>query len=201
MARNQDSVKNAKKIFSMINLREKHKKEVIPEMMSKFGYKSSMSVPKIEHVTVNIGFGKEIASKGSDEQKKFIESISSDLALICGQKPALTKAKKSISGFKLRKGMPLGLRVTMRKKKMYDFLNRLINIALPRSRDFKGLDLKSFDRMGNFSLGIKEQIIFPEVSAEKLKNIFGFEITVKTTAKNKEEGVALLKGMGFPIKS
>ncbi len=183
----------------MINLQERYKKEAIPAMMKKFGYKSVMAIPRIESVIINVGFGKEAANKGSDEQKKFIKKLENDLALICGQKPAITKAKKSVAGFKLRKGTPLGLRVTLRKKRMYHFLDRLVNVALPRSRDFRGLDNKSFDGSGNFTLGIKEQIIFPEVSTERLKDIFGFEITIKTTAKNKEEGMELLRQIGFPL--
>jgi large subunit ribosomal protein L5 len=183
-----------------MNLQEKYKKQVVPEMMKKFSYKSSMAVPRIEQVVVNIGFGKEIASKGSDEQKKYMETISNDLALITGQKPSMTRAKKSISGFKLRQGMPMGFKVTLRKKRMFNFLEKLINIALPRSRDFKGLDRKSFDREGNLSIGVKEQVVFPEVSAEQLKNIFGFQITIKNTAQNKEQGIELLQLMGFPIK-
>ncbi len=183
-----------------MTLQETYNKKTIPEMMDKFKYKSVMAVPKIEKVIVNIGFGKEINNKGSDEQRKFIEALSNDLSLICGQKPLITKAKKSISGFKLREGTPVGLKITLRKKRMNSFLERLINIALPRSRDFKGLNKESFDNSGNFTLGLKEQIIFPEVSAEKLKNIFGFEITIKTTAENKEQGIELLKSLGFPIK-
>ena len=184
----------------MIDLKKKHIKEVVPAMMKKFGYKNVMAVPRIEKVVVNVGFGKEISAKGSDEQKKFIESLSNDLSLICGQKLSLTKAKKSISGFKLREGTPIGLRATLRGQKMNDFLNRLINITLPRSRDFSGINTKSFDRDGNLNIGIKEHIVFPEVYAEKLKNIFGFEITVKTTARNKEQGIELLRLTGFPIK-
>ena len=184
----------------MIDFKKKHDKEVISGMIKKFGYKNVMAVPRIEKVVVNIGFGKEISGKGSDEQKKFIESLSSDLSLICGQKLALTKAKKSISGFKLREGTSMGLKTTLRGRKMYDFLGRLINIGLPRSRDFSGIDIGSFDQSGNLNIGIKEHIIFTEVSVEKSKNIFGFEIAVKTTAQTKEEGVELLRLMGFPIK-
>jgi large subunit ribosomal protein L5 len=184
----------------MINLKEKYKKEAIPGIMKKFGIKNVMAVPKLEKVVVNVGLGKEINNKPSDEQKKFIENLSHDLSLISGQKPSITKAKKSIAGFKLREGTPSGIRVTLRGKKMYDFLERFINVVLPRSRDFAGINPKSFDKNGNLNIGIKEQIIFPEVSAEKLKNIFGLEITIKTTAKNKEQGLELLKLIGFPIK-
>ncbi len=184
----------------MINLKEKYNKEVIPGMMKKLEIKNIMAVPKLEKVVVNVGFGKEINGKSSDEQKKFIENLSRDLSLITGQKLSITKAKKSISGFKLREGTPSGMMATLRGQKMYDFLERLINVALPRSRDFSGINLKSFDKNGNLNIGIKEQIIFPEVSAEKLKNIFGFEITIKTTAKDKETGIELLRLIGFPIK-
>ena len=184
----------------MLRLKEKYQREVIPAMMEKFGYRSKMAVPKIEKVIINTGFGKLVVGKTSDEQKKIRESILNDLALICGQRPILTEAKKAISAFKIRKEMPLGARVTLRKKRMFDFLERLIHIALPRSRDFRGINPKSFDKKGNLTIGIKEHITFPEVSPEKIKQIFGFEITIVTTAKSREEGIELLKLMGFPIK-
>ncbi len=180
---------------------EKYKKEVIPTMMERFGYTNPMAVPRIEKVLVNTGFGKLISGKSSDERKKIQEAILHDLALICGQWPTLTKAKKSIAGFKIRKGMSLGAMVTLRRKRMNDFLERLINIVLPRLRDFQGIDPKSFDRNGNLTIGIKEHIAFPEISPEKVKNIFGLEITVVTTAKTREEGIELLKLLGFPIKA
>ena len=184
----------------MLRLKEKYQREVIPAMMEKFGYRSKMAVPKIEKVIINTGFGKLVVGKTSDEQKKIRESILNDLALICGQRPILTEAKKAISAFKIREEMPLGARVTLRKKRMFDFLERLIHIALPRSRDFRGINPKSFDKKGNLTIGIKEHITFPEVSPEKIKQIFGFEITIVTTAKSREEGIELLKLMGFPIK-
>lgn len=183
-----------------MRLLEKYKKEVVPAMMKKLGYKNLMAVPKIEKVIVNTGFGRLVTGKTADEQKKIVEAIANDLALITGQKPIITKAKTSISGFKTKKGMPLGAKVTLRRKRMYDFLERLIHIALPRSKDFQGIDLKSFDRKGNLTIGIKEHIAFPEVSPEKVKNIFGLEITIVTNSKRKEEGIELLKLMGFPIK-
>lgn len=185
----------------MLTLKEKYTKEVIPAMMKKFGYKNVMVVPKIEKVVVNTGFGKMIINKTSDEQKKTYKLIFDDLASICAQKPILTKAKKSISGFKLREGMSIGAKVTLRGRKMNDFLERVIHIALPRFRDFRGIDLKSFDKEGNLTIAIKEHIVFPEVSSEKAKNIFGFEITVVTTAKNREESIELLRLLGFPIKN
>ncbi len=184
----------------MAGLLEKYKKEVIPAMMEKLGYKNVMAVPKIEKVIINTGFGKQIVAKTPQEQEKFRDAILSDLALISGQKPILSLSKKSISAFKLRENLAIGAVVSLRKKRMYDFLERLIYIALPRSRDFRGIDPKSVDKSGNLTLGIKEQIIFPEVSPENVKGIFGLEITVVTTAKTHERGVELLKLMGFPIK-
>jgi len=181
-------------------LKEKYEKEVVPKMMEIFGYKNKMAVPRIEKVVINTSFGKFVAGKTSEEQKKIQESVLNDLALISGQKPILTLAKKSISGFKVKKGMPLGAKVTLRKKRMYDFLERLINIALPRSRDFKGIDQKSFDKNGNLTIPFQEQIAFPEILPEQTKFIFGFEVTVATTAKKREEGITLLKLLGFPIK-
>lgn len=184
----------------MVHLKEKYQKEVVPQMMESFGYKNIMAVPRIEKVMVNSGFGRLVSGKTSNEQKKIQESILHDLALITGQRPVLTRARKSISGFKIREGMPVGAQVTLRGKRMFDFLERLIHIALPRSRDFRGIDPKSFDKEGNLTVGIKEHIAFPEISPEKVKSIFGFEVTVVTTAKNKEEGETLLKLLGFPIR-
>lgn len=184
----------------MIQLKEKYQKEVIPEMMEKFGYKNLMAVPKIEKVIVNTGFGRLVSGKTSEEQKKIFETILEDLSLISGQKPILKRAKESISGFKIRKGLPIGMMVTLRGKRMADFLERLIHIALPRSRDFQGIDQKSFDKKGNLTIGVKEHIAFPEILPEKAKNIFGLEVTVVTNAKSREEGIELLRLMGFPIK-
>lgn len=184
----------------MAYLKEKYEKEVIPKMKEKFGYKSSMAVPEISKVVVNVGFGRETAGKSSDERKKICKSILDDLTLITGQKGFLTNAKKSIAAFKVREGMPVGAMVTLRRIKMYDFLEKLIDIALPRSRDFQGIEPKSFDGKGNLTVGIKEHIVFPEVSPEKSKQIFGFEVTIVTNAKKREEGSELLKLMGFPIK-
>jgi len=184
----------------MLRLQEKYKKEVIPEMIKKFDYKNQMAVPKIEKTVVNIGFGKLIGGKTSDEQKKIQNAISEDLSLISGQKPVFKKAKKSISTFKVRQGQILGIAVVLRRKKMFDFLERLIHIALPRLRDFQGIETSSFDKRGNLTIGLKEHITFPEILPEKAKNIFGLEITVTTTAKSKEEGIELLRLLGFPIK-
>ncbi|MCD6429434.1 50S ribosomal protein L5 [bacterium] len=184
----------------MMKLKEKFEKEVIPKMMEKFNYKSKMAVPRIEKVVVNIGFGRLVAGVTKQEREKILNEITKDLALITGQKPILTKARKSVSGFKIRKGMVIGAKVTLRKKRMYDFLERLIHIALPRTRDFRGLNPKSIDEQGNLTIGIKEHIVFPEVSSESAKKIFGFEITVVTNAKTREEAIELYKLLGFPIK-
>ena len=185
----------------MTRLQEKYNKAVIPAMREKFGYKSVMAVPKIEKVVLNTGFGRLVTGKSSDEQKKVYEGIVADLALIAGQKPLLTRAKKSIASFKLRQGMVIGACVTLRKKRMYDFLERLINISLPRSRDFRGIETKTFDKNGNLTISIKENITFPEILSDKIRSIFGLEITVVTTARTKDEGIDLLKLLGFPVKS
>ena len=184
----------------MVGLQEKYIKEVIPSMMEKFGYKNTMAVPKIEKVIVNTGFGRLVSGKTSDEQKKISENILADLSLICGQRPVLTFAKKSISGFKIREGMPVGACATLRGQRMYDFLERLIHIGLPRSRDFRGIEQSSFDKKGNLTLAVKEQITFPEILLERTKINFGFEITIAIKTKNREEGIELLKLLGFPIK-
>ncbi len=184
----------------MLRLPEKYKKEVIPAMKEKFGYTNNMAIPKIEKVVVNTGFGKLIADKTSEEQKKISEAISQDLSLITGQRAVLTRAKKSISSFKIRQGFPVGAQVTLRGKRMFDFLERLINIGLPRSHDFRGIDQKSFDKKGNLTVAVREHISFPEILPEKVKNIFGIEITIATTARKREEGLELLKLIGFPIK-
>jgi large subunit ribosomal protein L5 len=185
----------------MISLKEKYKKEVIPQMKDRFGFKSVMAVPKVEKVVINVGFGRLVGGATTDERRKIQESILQDLSLISGQKPVLRNAKKAISAFKTRTGMPIGASCTLRGQKMYDFLERLINIGLPRSRDFKGIELSSFDKNGNLTIGIKEHIAFPEILPEKTKQIFGFEATVVTTAKNKEKGIEFLRLMGFPIKN
>jgi len=184
----------------IIHLPEKYKEESIPQMMEKFGYKNRMAVPKIEKVVVNTSFGRQISGRTSEEQRKIQEAVLQDLSLICGQRAVLTKAKKAISGFKIRKGMPLGAKVTLKRKKMTDFLERLIHLALPRSRDFRGIDQKSVDKNGNLTIAVKEHITFPEIMPEKIKSIFGLEITVVTTAKTKKEGLELLKLLGFPME-
>ena len=185
----------------ILKLKEKYKKEVIPDMMEKFGCKNKMAVPKIEKVVVNTGFGRLVAGKTTDEQKKIQDAIFEDLTLICGQRPILTRAKKSISSFKIREGMTIGVKTTLRGKRMNDFLERLIHIVLPRSRDFRGIESKSFDKKRNLTIGIREHIAFPEISPEKAKDIFGLEITVVTTAKTREEGLEMLRLLGFPLKT
>jgi len=184
----------------MIRLKEKYQKEVIPTLLKKEEYKNVMQLPKIEKVVVNTGFGREVTSKTSGERNKFLKNVLGDVAAICGQKPVLTKAKKSISAFKVREGMPVGCKVVLRGQKMYDFIDRVIHIALPRSRDFRGIDLKAVDQNGNLTIAVKEHIVFPEVSPEKAKNIFGLEFTIVTTAKTKEEAIEFLRLIGLPLK-
>ncbi len=184
----------------MEKLQEKYKKEVIPAMMKKFGYKNPMAVPSIKKVVLNSSFGKAVVGKSAGEREKIQNLIMQDLSLIAGQKTNLVRAKKSIAGFKLREGLEIATVVTLRKKRMWDFLERLIYLSLPRSRDFKGLNPKSIDKNGNFSMGFKEHISFPEIFTEKEKTIFGLEITIATNAKSKEEGLELYKLLGFPMK-
>lgn len=177
-------------------LEEKYKKEIMPKLKEKFGYKNNFSVPRIEKVVVNIGIGSTVVAKDEKAQ----ESITKDMILITGQKPLVTLAKKAIAAFKVREGMPVGLKVTLRKKRMYDFLFRLINVVLPRTRDFRGLNVKSIDKEGNLNIGIKEHLIFPEISQDDIRKIFGMEITIVTSTKNREQALELYKLMGFPIK-
>jgi len=184
----------------MLRFKEKYQKEVVPQMIERFGYKNQMAVPKIEKVVINTGFGRQVSDKSSEEQKKIQEAILEDLSLISGQRPILKKAKKSISGFKIRKGQVIGAAIILRKKRMFDFLERLIHIVLPRLRDFQGITLDSFDKKGNLTVGIREHIAFPEILPEKTKDIFGLEVTTVTTAKKQEEGIELLRLLGFPIK-
>jgi len=178
----------------MARLLKQYRESIIPAMREKFNYKNVMAIPKIEKVVVNVGIGKVI------KEKKILEKIEEDIKKITGQMPVARKAKKSIAGFKLREGMNVGLMVTLHGKRMYDFIDRLISIALPRSRDFRGISVKSFDECGNLNMGIKEQNIFPETTYETLKDIFGFQVTITTTSKTKKEGLELLKLFGFPIK-
>ena len=184
----------------MIFLKEKYEKEVIPAMMKEFNLKSKMAVPRIEKVVVNVGIGKMLSGQASGEVKKIIETISKDLTEITGQKPIVTKARKSIAGFKVREGVPSGIAVVLRKKRMREFLDRLINMVLPRTRDFSGLRTESIDGEGNLTIAIKEQVSFPEILPENVKKSFGLGITVVTTTHDKEKGLSLLKLIGFPFK-
>jgi len=181
-------------------LQEMYTTQAMPALIEKFGYENRNAIPRLKSVVVNTGFARLVAGKTGDDQKKTIEAIVDDLSRICGQKAVVTKAKKSIAGFKLRQGSPVGAKITLRGKRMYDFLERLILIALPRSRDFQGLNATAIDQQGNLSIGIKEHIFFPEISPEKVRNIFGLQVVVTTSAHNKAEGLELLKQLGFPLK-
>lgn len=183
-----------------MRLQEEYKKIVAPAMMEKFGYKTIMAVPRLDKVVVNSGFGKAVAGKTSGEREKIAEQISEYLGLITGQKPVLKKAKKSIAAFKLREGTAVGAAVVMRGQRAYNFLEKLIRLALPRIRDFRGIDLKSITRQGDLTVGFKEYVPFPEVRVEKEKGMFGLEVIIATTAKTKKEGEELLRLMGFPLK-
>jgi large subunit ribosomal protein L5 len=178
----------------MTNLKEKYVNEIVPELIKELGYGNVMQVPEVEKITLNMGVGESVTDK------KAIEKAQADLESITGQRPLATKAKKSVATYKLREGFPIGCKVTLRKSRMYDFLDRLVNIALPRIRDFRGLNKKSFDGNGNYSIGIKEQIIFPEIDYDSIDKIRGLDITITTTAKTDEEALALLKAFNFPIK-
>lgn len=177
----------------MPRMKEKYQNEVAPALMKKFAYSSPMQIPKIEKVTINIGLGE------AKDNAKVIDLASSDLALIAGQKPAVTKAKKSVANFKIREGMSLGCKVTLRNQRMYEFLDRLLNVALPRVRDFRGINPNSFDGRGNYSLGVKEQLIFPEIDYDKIDKVRGMDINIVTTAKTDEEARELLTLMGAPF--
>lgn len=177
----------------MARLKDKYNAEVAPALMQKFGYKSPMQIPKIDKIVINIGMGE------ARENPKAIENACNDLAMITGQKPIITKAKKSVANFKLREGMNIGCKVTLRAEKMYEFLDRLFNVALPRVRDFRGINPNAFDGRGNYSLGIKEQLIFPEIDYDKIDKIRGMDIIFVTTAKTDEEARELLSLMGAPF--
>ncbi len=184
----------------MKSLKEKYHSEIIGKMKEKFGYKNFLSVPKINMVVVNIGFGKLLQSVEPSQKENLMKEILNELEMICGQKLVLTKSKKSIASFKIRKGSVVGAKAVLRGDKMYQFLDRFINLALPRTRDFQGINASAVDNGGNLNIGIKEHIIFPEIKPEKTKKIFGFEITVVTNSKTKEEALELFKLMGFPFK-
>ena len=178
----------------MARLQNFYRETVVKELMAKFNYGSVMEVPRITKVTVNMGLGKALGDK------KILENAVSELSEITGQKPVITKARKSIAAFKVREGWPVGAKVTLRRDRMYEFLDRLINIALPRVRDFRGVNGRAFDGQGNYTLGVKEQIIFPEIEYDKIDAIRGMDICISTTAKTDEEGRALLQAFRFPLR-
>jgi large subunit ribosomal protein L5 len=179
----------------MARLKSKYQQDVVPAMMKEFGYKNSMQVPRLEKITLNVGVGE------ATQNAKAMDSVVTELAAIAGQRPVVTKAKKAIANFKLREGVPIGCMVTLRRDHMFEFLDRLITVALPRVRDFKGISDRSFDGRGNYSLGLREQIIFPEIHADKVEKTRGMTITIATTAKTDEEGRVLLRLMGMPFAS
>jgi large subunit ribosomal protein L5 len=179
----------------MARLQSIYKDKVVPELMKKFGYTSVMQVPRISHIVLNIGAGEAVADK------KVMENVIADMTAIAGQKPVVTKARKSIAGFKIREGWPIGCKVTLRRKKMYEYLDRLISIYMPRIRDFRGVSGRSFDGRGNYSMGVKEQIICPEIDYDKIDAIRGMDITIVTTAKSDAEAKALLEAFNFPFKN
>ncbi|MCX8126725.1 MAG: 50S ribosomal protein L5 [Dehalococcoidia bacterium] len=178
----------------MVRLQEKYHKEVVPKLIPEFGYRNVMEAPRIEKVVVNIGLGEAI------QNPKALESAERDLAAITGQRPAITRAKKSIAAFKLRAGMPIGLRVTIRGRRMWEFLDKLMNAVLPRIRDFQGVPRNAFDGRGNYTLGLKEQTIFPEIEYDKIDKVRGLEITIVTTARTDPEGRRLLELLGMPFR-
>ena len=178
----------------MTRLKDYYHKKVVSTLMKEFNYKNVMEVPSLQRVVVNIGLGEAI------NNIKILDSASAELTLFTGQRPVITKAKKSIAGFKLRAGMPIGCMVTLRRDRMYEFFDKLVNVALPRVRDFKGVSGKSFDGRGNFALGVKEHIIFPEIDYDKIDKVKGLEVVIVTTARSDEEGKALLKHLGMPFR-
>jgi large subunit ribosomal protein L5 len=179
----------------MARLQDRYKAEMVPKLKEKFGYRNVMQVPRLSKVVVNMGLGDAI------ENVKVIETAADEIGIITGQKPVVTKARKSIANFKLREGVPIGVMVTLRRDQMYHFLDKLIAIALPRVRDFKGVSPRGFDGRGNYTLGIKEQIMFPEVNYDKIDKIRGMNITIVTTARTDEEGLELLRLMGIPFRA
>ena len=178
----------------MAKLHEVYKDKVVAELQEKFGFSSVMQVPQIEKITLNMGVGEALADK------KILDNAVADLEAISGQKPLITKARKSVAGFKVREGYPIGCKVTLRGERMWDFFERLVSIAIPRIRDFRGVSAKSFDGRGNYSMGVREQIIFPEIDYDKVDRVRGLDITITTSAKTDEEGRALLEAFNFPFK-
>ena len=179
----------------MARLKKKYQEEVIPAMMKEFGYKNQLQVPRLEKITLNVGLGEAM------QNIKVLDAAVAEIAAITGQKPVITRAKKAIANFKLREGLPIGCMVTLRRERMYEFLDRLIHVALPRVRDFKGVSDRSFDRRGNYSLGLRDQIIFPEIQVDKVEKARGLSVSIVTTAKTDQEGKALLKYLGMPFAS
>jgi len=178
----------------MARLHEKYEQELVAQIQQKLGLKNKMEVPRITKITLNMGVGEAVADK------KVMENARADMEKISAQRPLTTLARKSVAGFKIRDGMPIGCKVTLRRERMYEFLDRLVNIAIPRIRDFRGLNPKSFDREGNYSIGVSEQIIFPEINYDEIDTLRGLDITITTTARNAEEGKALLEAFNFPFK-
>ncbi len=178
----------------MARLQEQYQSTIVPALKEKLGLANVMEVPRITKITLNMGVGEAIADK------KILENAVGDMTAIAGQKPVVTKARKSVAGFKVREGFPIGCKVTLRRERMYEFLDRLISIAIPRIRDFRGLSPKAFDRQGNYSLGVQEQIIFPEIDYDRVDAVRGMDITITTTARTPEEGRALLEAFNFPFK-
>ena len=175
-------------------LHTKYNEEIVPALMSELGLKNVMEVPEVEKIVVNMGVGE------ATDNAKLVDAAMGDLTIIAGQKPVVRTAKKSEAGFKLREGMPIGTKVTLRRERMYDFLDRLVNVVLPRVRDFEGVSAKAFDGRGNYSLGLRDQLVFPEIEYDKVEKLFGMSITIVSSAKNDEEGRALMKAFGMPFK-
>lgn len=179
----------------MARLKDKYIKEIVPALIKEFSYKNVMQVPKLKSVVLNVGMGEAI------QNIKLLDAAVKEIATIAGQNPVITRAKKSIAGFKLREGMPVGCKVTLRGVRMYEFLDKFISLALPRIRDFKGISAKSFDGRGNYAFGIKEQIIFPEIDYDKVQSIYGMDLIITTSAKTNEEGKSLIKYLGMPFSN
>jgi large subunit ribosomal protein L5 len=179
----------------MARLKEVYESKVVPELLKQFDYPNVMQVPRIKHITINMGVGEAVGNK------KILEAAAGDLEKIAGQKPVITLARKSVAGFKIRAGWPIGCKVTLRRERMYEFLDRLISIAIPRMRDFRGLSNRSFDGRGNYSMGLREQIVFPEIDYDKIDALRGMDITIVTSARSDEEGRALLRAFNFPMKA
>lgn len=179
----------------MATLRNQYKQDITPALQERFGYGNIMQVPRLDKIVLNMGLGEAV------RDKKIIESAQADLAKITGQKPLVTKARKSVAGFKIREGWPIGCKVTLRRERMYEFLERFIHVASPRIRDFRGFSPRAFDGRGNYNLGVREQLIFPEIDFDEIDRVRGMDITITTTARTDEEGKALLEGFGFPFRT